>query len=116
MNKDIIIKIATDFSRIPGARYPEEGDYSGQEFRQNVLHPALKKAIEMNVKLIVDLDGTAGLGTSFLEESFGGLIRRDHINYNILKQTLIIISDEDPDYIEEVDNYIEDAYEKEQNH
>ena len=41
----------------------EEGDYSGQEFRQNVLHPALKKAIEMNVKLIVDLDGTAGLGT-----------------------------------------------------
>lgn len=96
MNKDIIIKIATDFSRIPGARYPEEGDYSGQEFRQNVLHPALKKAIEMNVKLIVDLDGTAGLGTSFLEESFGGLIRRDHINYNILKQTLIIISDEDP--------------------
>lgn len=108
MNKDIIIKIATDFSRIPGARYPEEGDYSGQEFRQNVLHPALKKAIEMNVKLIVDLDGTAGLGTSFLEESFGGLIRRDHINYNILKQTLIIISDEDPDYKEEVDNYIED--------
>ena len=92
MNKDIIIKIATDFSRIPGARYPEEGDYSGQEFRQNVLHPALKKAIEMNVKLIVDLDGTAGLGTSFLEESFGGLIRRDHINYNILKQTLIILS------------------------
>ena len=49
MNKDIIIKIATDFSRIPGARYPEEGDYSGQEFRHNVLHPALKKAIEMNV-------------------------------------------------------------------
>ena len=43
-------------------------------------------------------------------------IRRDHINYNILKQTLIIISDEDPDYKEEVDNYIEDAYEKEQNH
>ena len=38
-------------------------------------------------RLIVDLDGTAGLGTSFLEESFGGLIRRDHINYNILKQT-----------------------------
>lgn len=26
MNKDIIIKIATDFSRIPGARYPEELD------------------------------------------------------------------------------------------
>lgn len=28
------IKIATDFSRIPGARYPIEGDFSGQEFRK----------------------------------------------------------------------------------
>ena len=110
------IKITGTNFKINVITEPEEGDYSGQEFRQNVLHPALKKAIEMNVKLIVDLDGTAGLGTSFLEESFGGLIRRDHINYNILKQTLIIISDEDPDYKEEVDNYIEDAYEKEQNH
>ena len=95
------IKITGTNFKINVITEPEEGDYSGQEFRQNVLHPALKKAIEMNVKLIVDLDGTAGLGTSFLEESFGGLIRRDHINYNILKQTLIIISDEDPDYKED---------------
>ena len=45
MNKDIRIKIATDFSRIPGARYPEEGDFSGQEFRQLLLYPALQEAI-----------------------------------------------------------------------
>ena len=29
----ITLSIAKDFSRIPGARFPEEGDYSGQEFR-----------------------------------------------------------------------------------
>lgn len=115
MNKDIRIKIATDFSRIPGARYPEEGDFSGKEFRVSVLYPALSKAIDLNVKLIVDLDGTAGLGTSFLEESFGGLIRENHVLYENLKNTLVIISNEDPDYKDEVNSYIDDAYEKESN-
>ena len=66
MNKDIKIKVATDFSRIPGARYPEEGDFSGKEFRQKLLYPTLQDAISRRVKLIIDLDGTAGLGTSFL--------------------------------------------------
>ncbi|MBO5843570.1 MAG: STAS-like domain-containing protein [Bacteroidales bacterium] len=115
MHKDIKIKVATDFSRIPGARYPEEGDFSGQEFRQKKLYPSLQKAISRRVKLIIDLDGTAGLGTSFLEESFGGLIRENHVDYKVLKNTIIIISEEDPDYKEEIDNYIKDAYDKEKN-
>lgn len=114
--KEIIIKIATDFSRIPGARYPEEGDFSGQEFRRNVLYPAIQEAIKQNINLIVDLDGTAGLGTSFLEESFGGLIRENHVEYSFLKNKLTIISNEDPDYKEEVNNYIDEAYEKEAKH
>ncbi len=104
------IKIATDFSRIPGARYPIEGDFSGQEFRKRVLLPKLKEAINKHEILTVDLDGTAGLGTSFLEESFGGLIREDHIEYEDIKQTLRFISTEEPDYIEEIMLYINDAY------
>ena len=40
------INIAVDFSRIPGARYPEEGDFSGQEFRQTILLPKLQQAIK----------------------------------------------------------------------
>lgn len=68
----ITITISVDFSRIPGARFPAEGDYSGQEFRQNILAPKLKEAIDSNQRLKVILDGTAGLGTSFLEESFWG--------------------------------------------
>lgn len=107
------IKIATDFSRIPGARYPEEGDFSGQEFRKNVLLPQLKKAIQEKVKLAIDLDGTAGLGTSFLEEAFGGLIREDRLDYNEIIGTLEFVSEEDPDYISEIHSYIDDAYEQE---
>lgn len=108
----ITISIAKDFSRIPGARFPEEGDYSGQEFRNNVLLPKLKNAISANEKLKVILDGTAGLGTSFLEESFGGLIRIDNIPYSDIKNTLILISDEDEDYIEEINQYLLEAYEQ----
>jgi hypothetical protein len=109
------IKIATDFSRIPGARFPEEGDFSGQEFRQNILLPKLKEAIEKKEKLEIDLDGTAGLGTSFLEESFGGLIRIDKMDYNLIINTLSFISNDDPEYIDEINNYLQEANEKENN-
>lgn len=112
----ITISIAKDFSRIPGARFPQEGDYSGQEFRQNVLLPKLKEAIEQKVKLQVILDGTAGLGTSFLEEAFGGLIRDDKVKYEDIQSYLELVSVEDEDYIEEINQYIKDAYEQKNNH
>ena len=107
------INIAVDFSRIPGARYPEEGDFSGQEFRQTILLPKLQEAIKKQEKLKINLDGTAGLGTSFLEESFGGLIRVDKLAVESLESTLDFISEEDPDYITEIWSYINEAYEQE---
>ncbi len=107
------INIAVDFSRIPGARYPEEGDFSGQEFRQTILLPKLQEAIKKKEMLTINLDGTAGLGTSFLEESFGGLIRVDKFDIESLKNTLEFISEEDPDYITEIWSYINEAYEQE---
>ena len=107
------INIAVDFSRIPGARYPEEGDFSGQEFRQTILLPKLQEAIKKKEMITINLDGTAGLGTSFLEESFGGLIRVDKFDIESLKNTLEFISEEDPDYITEIWSYINEAYEQE---
>lgn len=106
------ISIAKDFSQIPGARFPNEGDYSGQDFRTKVLLPALRNAISNEDKLVVILDGTAGLGTSFLEEAFGGLIREDRLDYELLTKTLEFISEEDPEYIEEIDEYMKEAYEQ----
>jgi hypothetical protein len=107
------IKIATDFSRIPCARFLSEGDFPGEEFREKILLPKLKDAIDKNEKLEIDLDGTAGLGTSFLEESFGGLIRVDKMDYKIIIETISFISDDDPDYIDEINDYLKEAYEKE---
>lgn len=112
---ELKIKIAEDYSTTPGARYPEEGEYSGQEFRETVLIPKLNEAIKKGEKLIIDLDGTAGYGTSFLEEAFGGLIRVECFSYDEIKKTLDFISDEDPEYIDEIWGYIEDAHDKEGN-
>lgn len=107
------IKIATDFSRIPCARFLSEGDFPGEEFREKILLPRLMEAIEKKEKLEIDLDGTAGLGTSFLEESFGGLIRVNRLKYDDIMNTLVYISINDPEYVDEIHEYLKEAYEKE---
>lgn len=109
----LTINIAKDFSPIPGARYPIEGDYSGQEFRQTLLTPKLKQAIEDNSLLIIDLDGTLGYGTSFLEEAFGGLIRTDKFQLEDIKKHIRILCNDDASYIDEIETYIQDAHAKE---
>lgn len=106
------LNIAKEFSTTPGARYENEGAFPGKEFREQYLAPRIKDAIENAEQLEINLDGTAGLGTSFLEESFGGLIREDRIPYQILLKTLKFVSLENPDYIEEINQYMKEAHEK----
>lgn len=67
-----LIKIATDFSRTPGGRYRSDGPASGEEFREDILIPALSHGDTVTI----DLDGARGYPSSFLEEAFGGLVRR----------------------------------------
>jgi len=72
-----IINIADDFTRTPGGRRIRTGPASGEEFREKLLAPKLRIAVEKGVPLVVVLDGVAGYPVSFLEEAFGGLIRYD---------------------------------------
>jgi STAS-like domain of unknown function (DUF4325) len=65
------LSVAKDFSPSPAGRYIEDGPFPGAVFRDNMLVPALKS----NDQVTVNLDGTDGYGSSFLEEAFGGLIR-----------------------------------------
>ena len=109
----LTINIARDFSPIPGARYPIEGDFSGQEFRQSLLAPKLKEAIQSNTVLNIDLDGTLGYGTSFLEEAFGGLIRTDKFSYDDILSHIQFTCNDDPGYIDEINSYMEDSNVKE---
>lgn len=65
------IVIARDFTPFPGGRYRQHGEGSGEEFRDDLLRPALNREASVTVRL----DGTSGYPSSFLEEAFGGLIR-----------------------------------------
>tara|TARA_R110002020_G_scaffold150446_1_gene327141 strand:+ start:6225 stop:6563 length:339 start_codon:yes stop_codon:yes gene_type:complete len=66
------IFIAKQFSRTPGGRYYTDGPSTGEQFREEILIPALKK----NKHITIHLDGARGYPSSFLEEAFGGAVRR----------------------------------------
>jgi len=67
------IIIATDFSDSPGSRYREDGDYSGQQFLEEILLPAFEKAVKDGYKILIDLDNVWGYPSSFISGSFGKL-------------------------------------------
>lgn len=101
------IKVSDDFSPTPGARYYEDGDDSGQAFYDNCLKNAFQQAVNDGEKLIIDLDGTEGYATSFLDEAFVRLVR-DFTKAIVLKH-IEIISTEEPDWIDEINSYINEA-------
>lgn len=70
------INIARDYTRFPGGRYPEDGPGNGTTFREKFLLPAMQSG----EAIIVELDGAAGYPSSFLEEAFGGLVRKEGIS------------------------------------
>jgi len=73
--KIVEINIAQQFSDTPGARFITDGPKSGQEFREKFLEPFF--TLEHNDTILhIYLDGTKGYAPSFLEESFGGLVRK----------------------------------------
>jgi len=93
-----------DFSKTPNARYRDDGDYSGEEFYEIFLKNGFQQSVKNNEKLIVDLDGTEGYATSFLDEAFGRLAEEFGPLYVL--DNLQIISNEEPDWLDEITTYI----------
>lgn len=104
------IKISTDFSDTPGARHRDEGKYSGEEFREDMLEKYFLQAKENGEKLVIDLDGGYGYPTSFLEEAFGGLARI-YPPKEVL-DVLDFISNDEPSLIDDIKDYIKNANSK----
>lgn len=104
---DIRIIKVKDFSITPGSRHRDEGEYSGEEFRETILEPIFKKAVDLKMKVTIDLDGTIGYGTSWLEEVFGGLTRK--YSKELVNKHIEIISNEEPYLKEDINEYIEKA-------
>lgn len=101
------LKIAEEFSHVPGPRSRHEGDFSAEEFREELLLPRFLAAEKAEEKLFVDLDGGAGYATSFLEEAFGGLAR-EYTPERVLN-VLTIVSSEEPYLMDDIVRYIKEA-------
>lgn len=106
----ISIMVSKDFSETPGPRSRDEGEYSGDEFLDSLLEPRFRQALEQKTTLLVDLDGTEGYATSFLEAAFGGLARK--FGSEPVLGNIDLKSNDEPYLIEEIRTYVKEAGEK----
>ncbi len=102
------IVVGRDFSDAPAGRYRTDGPFSGEEFRESKLIPALSGGTVVTV----DLSGTYGYGSSFLEEVFGGLVRSGRFTKEDLDNRLIITATDSRKkcYVERVKTYMAEAW------
>jgi len=101
------IEIARDFSPVPAGRLKTDGRFSGEGFREQLLQ-VLK---DSPGKIRIVLDGAEGYGSSFLEEAFGGLVRKGYYTPHQLMERLEIVAKSRPYriYAEEIWDFIKEA-------
>lgn len=107
--------VATQFTRRLGPRYISQSEKhdTGEEFRERYLLPLLKDCIQKKEELYVIFDGCSGAGVSFLEETFGGLIRAG-VLYEDIKAWLKIVWESNPRKKAQAEEYIEKAHHEKQ--
>jgi hypothetical protein len=100
------LKIATEYNKSTGGRFRKDGEYSGEDFRETLLRPKYEEARKNKSILVVDLDGSYGYASCFLEEAFGGLARE--LKDNEL-DGLVTISNDQPDLVRQIMKYIRET-------
>ena len=95
------INIGKQFARYPAGRYLADGPYNGQKFREEFLVPALQGKDE---EIEITLNDARGLKSSFLEETFGGLVRAGYKADELLRRLKFV--SQDPSLVEEINEYI----------
>ena len=85
------LSVARDFSRFPVGRTRADGPNSGEHLRALIIERLRHGPLE------VDLDGTMGYSSSFLEAAFAGLSA----------SPITFVSNQDPSLVKEVRGYME---------
>lgn len=108
------LNIGKDYSKTPGGRKKDSGDYSGEDFLEKCLKKQFEEALRKGEPLFVNFDGLYGYPSSFLEESFGGIVRlyKESLSLNEIFKTIILVSNDNPLLIERVSNYMYEASKK----
>ncbi len=97
------INVGREFGRYPAGRYLSDGPYNGERFRTEFLVPALKSG---HAHIEIDLTEARGLKSSFLEESFGGLVRLGYSSEELLSRFRFLTRD--PSQVTEIEGYMRD--------
>ena len=100
-----VINVANDFAILPAGRYKTDGSYTGEHFRE-LLENSLNQSNDI---IQIDFDGVLGAGSSFLDESFAGLIRNKIISKQDFGQRIRIVSTQNPDIAEKIMRYIQNT-------
>ena len=108
-SKHIKLNIS-DYSEYPGPRYCTQGPESGEDFYHKYLNHKFAEAYKEKKKLLVNLDGTAGYASSFLDEAFGNLVY--DFTKEIVNDQLEILSKEEPDWKDMIINDVYNIWEE----
>ncbi|MGS0694911.1 STAS-like domain-containing protein [Shewanella sp. 0m-4] len=81
--------IGLNFCDTPAGRYKDDGQHTGEHFREDVLKGLIEK-LEPEEKLIIKIDDVEGYGSSFLDEAFGGMVGKGYITADKFTDLLII--------------------------
>lgn len=100
----ITVNVAKDFTKYPAGRKKSAGPTSGEEFRDRFLVPNIQK----QEKVLIELDGTIGYGSSFLDEAFGGAVRATNITVNDFEK-LVELRSNDQTLLREIKEYVTEA-------
>ena len=103
---EVDIKVG-DFSKTPYGRYERDGKYNAASFRDTRLAPAFANPEISRVNVYLDtVEEGYEYGSSFLEEAFGGLVRKCGLSAADVQAKLNIITIHQ-DYILEINEYLE---------
>lgn len=84
----IMLDIAEVFSPAPAGRLRADSNSSGERFREEWLRPKIDEAMRQGEELEVQFDGLKGVSTAFMEEAFGGLVRKEGMTFEQLEGIL----------------------------
>ncbi len=106
------LNIGQTFSKHPAGRfYSDKTGASGEQFREELLWPAIEKLGDGESLEIVMDDGTQGYGSSFLTEGFAGIVKYGYLDAETLLAKLNFTYT-NPDFrffVDKAIQYIRDA-------
>lgn len=99
------ITLYKDFSPSPVGRYRSDSQFSGEVFREDYLVPSLKKFD----KITINLNGLDGIGPSFWDEAFGGIIRCKYYTLDEINKKINFECTDDKFLIKHIQNFMQNA-------